>query len=43
MTARDTGAAVRRRERRLLGGLRHGQISVAMGLAAHAARRSAGP
>ena len=43
MTALDNGAAVRRRERRLLGGLRHEQINVAMGLAAHVARRSAEP
>ena len=43
MTAPDTGAAVRRRERRLLGGLRNEQVNVATGLAAHAARRSAEP
>ena len=43
MTALDNGAAVRRRERRLLCGLRHEQINVAMNLAAHVARRSAEP
>ena len=43
MTALDNGAAVRRRERRLLGGLRHEQINVAMksGSARSAALRGA--